>query len=154
MLNRKVVTEQDMKDMFELFESGMSTKEVVELTGWKQQTVYAWRKRWKKQKSKDNTPIVEETVTEQEKPAEDGLSDYAKAYLAGDPAVVHSIFDVERVVRIKSKKTSILYEVDGCDQKLMKITLPDGQTLAIEIGLFDKFVDEGIDVLLELKRTA
>ena len=150
----KKVTEQDQLDMFEMFDSGMSTKEVVELTGWKQNTVYSWRKRWKKQKTKETTPIVEETVTEQEKPAEDGLSDYAKAYLAGDPAVVHSIFDVERVVRIKSKKTGILYEVNGCDQKELKITLPGGQTLEIEIGLFDRFVDEGIDVLLELKKTA
>lgn len=81
-------------------------------------------------------------------------SDYAKAYLADDPAVVRSSFDIERIVRIKSRKTGILYEVDGEDQKKLKISLPDGKTLDIEIELFDKFVDEGIDVLLELKRTA
>ena len=154
MPNWKKVTEQDQLDMFGMFENGMSTKEIMELTGWKQQTVYSWRKRWKKQKNKGETPSVEETVTEQEKPAEDGLSDYAKAYLADDPAVVHSSFDVERIVRIKSKKTDILYEVDGCDQKTMKISFPDGRTLDIEIELFDKFVDEGIDVLLELRKTA
>ena len=154
MPNWKKVSEQDMKDMFEMFESGMSNGEVAELTGWKNATVYVWRKKWKKQKIKETTPAVEETVTEQEKPAEDELSDYAKAYLADDPAVVHSIFDIERVVRIKSKKTSSLYEVDGCDQKMLKISFPDGKTLEIEIELFDMFVDEGIDVLLELKKTA
>lgn len=154
MPSRKVVTEQDRIDMFELFDNGMSTRDVVELTGWKQQTVYSYRKQWKKQKSKNDAPAVEETVTEQEKPAEEELSDYDRAYLAGDPAVVRSIFDVERVVRIKSRKTGILYEVDGCDQKTLKISLPDGTTLSIEIELFDKFVDEGIDVLLELKKTA
>ena len=151
----KKVTEQDQLDMFEMFDSGMSTKEVVELTGWKQNTVYSWRKRWKKQRSKNDAPTVEETVTEeQEKSADVPISDYAKAYLADNPAVVHSAFDIERVVRIKSKKTSILYEVDGCDQKMLKISFPDGKTLEIGIELFDKFVDEGIDVLLELKRTA
>ena len=154
MPNWKKVTEQDKLDMFEMFENGMSNKEVTELTGWKNATVYEWRKKWKKQKSKSNPQIVEETVIEQEKPADAPISDYAKAYLADDPAVVHSSFDVERVVRIKSKKTSILYEVDGCDQKTMKISFPDGKTLEIEIGLFDKFVDEGIDVLLELRKTA
>lgn len=154
MANWNKVSEQDKKDMFEAFESGMSNKEVAELTGWKNATVYQWRKKWKKQKTNETTPAVEETVTEQDKPAEDGLSDYAKAYLADDPAVVHSIFDVERVVRIKSKKTGILYEMNGCDQKELKITLPGGQTLEIEIGLFDKFVDEGIDVILELRKTA
>ena len=68
--------------------------------------------------------------------------------------MVHSSFDVERIVRIRSKKTGILYEVDGEDPKKLKINLPDGQLLKIEIGLFDKFTDEGIDVLLELKKTA
>jgi hypothetical protein len=37
---------------------------------------------------------------------------------------------------------------------MMKITFPNGQTLEIEIQLFDRFTDEGIDVLLELKKTA
>ena len=150
----KKVTEQDQIDMFELFDNGMSTKEVVELTGWKQNTVYAWRKKWKKQRAKNETPTVEDAVIEQEKPAEEVLSEYAKAYLADNPAVIHSSFEVERVVRIKSKKTNILYEVDGVDQKMMKITFPNGQTLEIEIQLFDHFTDEGIDVLLELKKTA
>jgi len=148
------VTEQDKKDMFELFESGMSTKEVVELTGWKQNTVYSWRKQWKKQKNRSNAPVDEANETAEEKPAYKAISDYAKAYLADDPAVVRSSFDIERIVRIKSRKTGILYEVDGEDQNKLKISLPDGKTLEIEIGLFDKFVDEGIDVLLELKRTA
>jgi len=150
----KKVTEQDQVDMFELFDNGMSTKEVVELTGWKQNTVYAWRKKWKKQKDKNGVPDVEEAKAVEEKPAEEASSDYAKAYLRDDPAVVHSSFDVERIVRIRSKKTGILYEVDGADQKQLKISLPDGKTLEIEIGLFDKFVDEGIDVLLELRKTA
>lgn len=154
MPNWKKVTEQDQVDMFELFDNGMSTKEVVELTGWKQNTVYAWRKKWKKQKDKNSVPDVEEAKAVEEKPAEEASSDYAKAYLRDDPAVVHSAFDVERIVRIRSKKTGILYEIDGANQKQLKISLPDGKTLEIEIGLFDKFVDEGIDVLLELRKTA
>lgn len=148
------VTEQDKKDMFDLFESGMSTKEVVELTGWKQNTVYSWRKRWKKQKSKSTVPVEEVVETAEEKPAEEDISDYAKAYMADHPAGDHGIFDVERIVRIKSRRTGILYEVDREDHKKLKISLPDGKTLDIEIELFDMFVDEGIDVLLELKRTA
>lgn len=154
MPNWKKVTEQDKKDMFELFDNGMSTRDVVELTGWKQQTVYEWRRKWKKQKEKCDAPTVEEAKPAEETPSEEAISDYAKAYLANDPAVVHSSFDVERIVRIRSKKTSILYEVDGEDQKKLKISFPDGKTLEIEIGLFDKFVDEGIDVLLELRKTA
>lgn len=62
------VTEQDKKDMFELFESGMSTKEVVELTGWKQNTVYSWRKQWKKQKSKNTEPVEEVNEPAEESP--------------------------------------------------------------------------------------
>ena len=148
------VSEQDKIDMFEMFESGMSTKDVVELTGWKQNTVYSYRKQWKKQKSRNITLDADKPVTAEENAVDTVISDYAKAYLADDPAVVRSAFDIERVVRIKSRKTGILYEVDGNDQKILKISLPDGKSLEIEIGLFDKFVDEGIDVLLELKRTA
>jgi len=148
------VSEQDKIDMFEMFESGMSTKDVVELTGWKQNTVYSYRKQWKKQKSRNSTLDADKPVTTEENTADKVSSDYAKAYLADDPAVVRSAFDIERVVRIKSRKTGILYEVDGNDQKILKISLPDGKSLEIEIGLFDKFVDEGIDVILELKRTA
>ena len=151
---RRNVTEQDKLDMFELFENGMSTKDVVELTGWKQQTVYSWRKQWKKLKNKDNAPTVEQPVPVEETPAEEVLSDYAKAYLADDPARVHSSFNIERIVRIKSNRTNILYEVDGADQKKLKITLADGTSFDMEIELFDRFVDEGIDVLLELKKTA
>lgn len=151
------VTESDKADLFEMFEQGLSTKDIVELTGWKQNTVYTYRKRWKKQKKNEGSAEKIATVTEQEEPAKEEISDYAKAYLNNDPAVihmVHSSFDIERVVRIKSRKSDILYEVDGCDQKTLKISFPDGQSLNIEIGLFDRFVDEGIDVLLELKRTA
>lgn len=151
----KKVTEQDQLDMFELFDNGMSTKEVVELTGWKQNTVYAWRKKWKKQRNKSNdAAAVEEAAPTEEKPTEEVLSDYAKSYLKGEAYMSRSSFDIERVVRIKSRKTGILYEVDGCDQKILKISLPDGTTLKIDIELFDRFVDEGIDVLLELKKTA
>lgn len=155
MPNWKKVSEEDKKDMIEMFEAGMSVKEVSELTGWAKQTVYDKRRNWKKRRS-EKPEVIEEAETEQE--AQTGLenSDYAKSYLAGDPAVVHSSFEISRNVRIRSKKTGILYEMDdgNPNEKIIKITLADGKQIDIELGLFEKFVDEGVDVFLELKRTA
>lgn len=156
MTNRKIVSEADKKDMIEMFEAGMSVKEISELTGWTSKTVYAQRKNWKKRRTESVPEVVEEAEAEQE--AQTGLenSDYAKSYLAGDPAVVHSSFEISRNVRIRSNKTGILYEMDdgNPNEKIIKITLADGKQIDIELGLFEKFVDEGVDVFLELKRTA
>lgn len=156
MPNWKKVSEEDKKDMIEMFEAGMSVKEVSELTGWAKQTVYDKRRNWKKRRSEAKPEVAEEAETEQE--VQTGLenSDYAKSYLAGDPAVVHSSFEISRNVRIRSKKTGILYEMDdgNPNEKIIKITLADGKQIDIELGLFEKFVDEGVDVFLELKRTA
>ena len=152
----KKVSEEDKKDMIEMFEAGMSVKEVSELTGWAKQTVYDKRRNWKKRRNEAKPEVIEETESEQE--TQTGLenSDYAKSYLAGDPAVVHSSFEISRNVKIRSRKTGILYEMDdgNPNEKIIKITLADGKQIDIELSLFEKFVDEGVDVFLELKRTA
>lgn len=151
----KKITEEGKKDMAEMFEAGLSVKEVAELTGWARNTVYAQRKNWKKRRTKTEPDVTETVEPEQENTTSLADSDYAKAYLADDPAVVHSSFDISRNIRIRSRKTGILYEMDDeSDEKILKITLADGRTIDIELGLFEKFVDEGIDVFLELKRTA
>ena len=152
----KKVSEEDKKDMIEMFEAGMSVKEVSELTGWAKQTVYEKRRNWKKRRTENKPEVVEEAEQKQE--TQTGLenSDYAKLYLAGDPAVIHSSFEISRNIKILSKKTGILYEMDdgNPNEKILKITLADGKQIDIELSMFEKFVDEGVDVFLELKRTA
>lgn len=151
----KKITEEGKKDMAEMFEAGLSVKEVAELTGWARNTVYAQRKNWKKRRAKTESEVAENVGTKQETAPGLADSDYAKAYLANDAAVVHSTFDISRNIRIRSRKTGILYEMDDAtDEKILKITLADGKTIDIELGLFERFVDEGVDVFLELKRTA
>lgn len=156
MPTRKKITEESKKDMTEMFEAGLSVKEISELTGCTKSTVYAQRKNWKKRRNESKPEIVEEAVAEKDKPTGLENSDYAKAYLAGDFSHSTSVFEIERCVRIRSKKTSILYEMDAGNpnEKKLKITLTDGTSFDIELGLFEKFVDEGVDVYLEMKRTA
>ena len=156
--NYNKMTEENIKDMYEMFDSGMSGPEIHELTGRTQSVINRYRKLWKKERRASNvTEIPKEPAVKAEE-VKTGLenSDYAKSYLAGDPAVIRSSFEIERTVRIRSKKTGILYEMDcgESEAKVLKITLENGQTLNIELSKFEKFVDEGVDVFLEMKRTA
>jgi len=157
MRNYKIMTERDIQDMTEMFEVGLKNKEISELTGRSLSVVNRYKKRWKSEKKSVQTAVIED-VPEQETEVVESKkeeSDYAKAYYADDPAHVHSAFEIQRSVKIKSKKTGFVYEMDadGKDQ-IMKITLADGSVISIELWLFEKFVDEGIDVYLEMKRTA
>lgn len=148
-------TGEQMKDIFEMLDAGMTAREIADLVNLKQDTIYKYRRRWKKQRAKNEPEVAEEAETKTEVSTGLADSDYAKAYLANDPAAVRSSFDISRNVRIRSRKTGILYEMDdSSDEKILKITLGDGQTIDIEIGMFEKLCDEGIDVFLELKRTA
>lgn len=156
MRNYKMMTEHDIKDMYEMFDSGLTSKDISELTGRNLSVVGRYKKRWKSEKKSLQTATIEE-VPEQETNIESKKeeSDYAKAYYANDAAHVCSAFEIQRSVKIKSKKTGFVYELDtDSKDQIMKITLGDGSTINIEIGLFEKFVDEGIDVYLEMKRTA
>lgn len=157
MRNYNKMTEHDVKDMFEMFDAGLKSKEISELTGRNLSVVGRYKKRWKSEKKSVQTAEAEE-VPEQETEvveAKKEESDYAKAYYADDAAHVCSAFEIQRSVKIKSKKTGFVYELDtGSKDQIMKITLADGSVLSIELGLFEKFVDEGIDVYLEMKRTA
>lgn len=156
MRNYKMMTERDIQDMNEMFEVGLKNKEISELTGRNLSVVGRYKKRWKSEKKSLQVATIEE-VPEQETSIESRKdeSDYAKAYYANDAAHVCSAFEIQRSVKIKSKKTGFVYELDtDSKDQIMKITLADGSTINIEIGLFEKFVDEGIDVYLEMKRTA
>lgn len=156
MRNYKMMTEHDIKDMFEMFDAGLKSKEISELTGRSLSVVGRYKKRWKSERKSLQIATIEE-VPKQETDIESKKeeSDYAKAYYANDAAHVCSAFEIQRSVRIKSKKTGFVYELDTDNEdQIMKITLADGSTINIEIELFEKFVDEGIDVYLEMKRTA
>ena len=149
------VTKADKNDMFEGFDSGLTLEEVMELTGRCRSVVCRYKRKWKEERNMIAPAIVEEPEVKEEK-SEEVLSDYAKAYYADDPAFVRSSFDIKRSIQIRSKKTGILYEMDDTvkDKKVLNITLADGTSFKIELGLFEKFVDEGIDVVLEIKKTA
>ena len=150
------MTEDKKRDMFQMFEEKFKNREVAELIGCSEATVYDYKKEWRRLKALGEVPEVsKETETEQEVPEGLEHSDYAKAYLKNDPAVVHSSFEIQRNVRIRSNKTGILYEMDvSSGDRKMAITLADGQKLEIELGMFERFVDEGVDVYLEMKRGA
>ena len=150
-----VITEDKRKDMYEMFDNKLKGREIAELIGCNESTVWAYKKLWKAERSTKATPVPSEPKPETE--VKTGLenSDYAKSYLAGDPAVVHSSFEIKRSVQIRSRKTGILYEMDPTDdQQVLKITLSNGAEIQIELSMFERFVDEGVDVFLELKRGA
>ena len=153
MSKRKNMTEQDKKDMFEMFDAGMKEREIKELTGRSTSVIYTYKALWRSTKVSGKAEAETDTKAE----VKEGLesSDYAKAYLANDPAMVRSSFEIERNVRIKSRKTGILYEMDtASEERKIRITLTDGSTIEIELGMFEKFVDEGIDVFLEMKKAS
>ncbi len=143
-------TTEEIKDMYEMFENGLKTKEIEELTGAPKQTIYNRKSRWKKEK-KANAEVSKTSEEKTEETVKEEISDYAKSYLAGDPAVIRSDFEIRRSIQIRSKKTGILYEMEKGDKKL-KITLNEETQINIELDLFEKFVDEGIDVYLEMTR--
>ena len=152
MRTRWNFTKTELTDMHEMFESGMTTKEIQELTGRSRECIYKRRSRWKKEKEKNETvEVLKKREEKKDEPVKLEESDYAKSYLAGDPAVIRSNFEVRRSIQIRSTKTGIVYEMEHNDKKL-KITLADGSQIEIELGVFEKFVDEGIDVYLELTR--
>lgn len=156
--NYNKMTEENIKDMFEMFDNGMTGQEIHELTGRAQSVINRYRKLWKKERRANNVNEIPKEPAVKAEEAESRLqnSDYAKSYLTGDPAVIRSSFEIERTVRIRSKKTGILYEMEHgkSETKMLKITLENGQTVEIELSKFEKFVDEGVDVFLEMKRTA
>lgn len=151
------LTKQELEDIFELFDSKISIREISELSNRSKSTIERVKNMWKQARRIESTiSAIEVSVTESEEPSKLVSSDYAKAYLADDVAVVHSNFEIKRNVQIQSKKTGILYEMscNAQEKKTLKITLNDGTTFEIELGLFEKFVDEGVDVVIELSRTA
>ena len=155
MAKWNALTEENKKDIYEMMDSGMTSREIADLIGVKQSTIYNYRKAWKKQRARNKPEVAEEPETKTEVSTSLADSDYAKAYMANDPAVVHSLFDISRVTQIRSRKTGFLYEMDDAsEEKIVKITLKDGQEIRIELSMFEKFCDEGVDVFLEFKRTA
>ncbi len=156
MARWNALTEENKKDIFEMIDSGMTSREIADLIGVKQGTIYKYRKAWKKQRAKTNPEVIEEPETKKEEVSTSlADSDYAKAYLANDSRWANGSLDISRTVKIRSRKTEILYEMDGSDdEKIVKITLNDGQEIRIELKMFEKFIDEGVDVFLEFKRTA
>ena len=155
MAKWNALSEESKKDIYEMMDAGMTSREIADLIGVKQGTIYNYRKAWKKARVKNEHETTKDVEPKEESSTRLEDSDYAKAYLADDPAVVRSSFDISRNVRIRSRKSGILYEMDECsDTKILKITLDDGQIIAIELTKFEHLCDEGIDVFLELKKTA
>lgn len=149
-----LITEAEKKDMFEMFDADMKIKDIIELSGRSHTTVHRFKKEWKAERNMKASTIEKKEPEVAEEKNEEVLSDYAKAYYDNNPAVVRSSFDIKRSIQIRSKKTGILYEMDDVeDKKNLTITLDDGTMFDIELGLFEKFVDEGIDVVLEVKRS-
>ena len=156
MKNFKKMTENDKNEMFAMFDAGVSNREIAKRTGRSQNTVTLWKRRWKEQKDM-NEEKLETKEAEVKAKSDKGLgdSDHAKAYYKGDEAVIRSNLEIKRSVQIRSNKTGIQYEMDLNDaDKKMKITLTDGTEISIELATFEKFVDEGIDVYLEMQRSA
>lgn len=150
---RRPVTTMEVKDMYEMFDNDFQPKEIMEMTGRSKSVIAFYKRKWKAErsiekdesKSKDEEPATENTTN-------DILnSDYAEKYRAGDPAVVSSLFTISRKIEIASSKTGIRYESEG-DYRTIRVTLTDGTSFEMPIELFSKFVDEGLDVVIELDK--
>lgn len=158
MANWNKLTPEDEANMNKMFEAGLTLKEISNRTGRAMTTVVRFKRKWRETKSMKEAPVIdhEESVVEPKtEEIQVGLnqSDYAKSYLADDPVRKTATLDVKRTIQVTSRKTGILYETDITDpEKMMQITFPSGEMIHLNIKQFEKFVDEGIDVFIEVTR--
>lgn len=154
-MRRAHLTNQEVNDLNEMFENELKTKEIADLTGLSEVTVRRWKKIWLEERKTESTVEVKKEPEQKQEIIEPSLanSDYAKAYLAGDPVVIRTSFSIERTIRIRSNKTGILYELDNEQKdKVITITLVDGTKFDLDLKTFEKFVDEGVDVYIEMTK--
>lgn len=82
MRNYSIMSEQDIKDMYEMFESGLKSREICELTGRHASVVGRYKKKWKTEKKSEPAALIEEVPEQKTEVVESKKeeSDYAKAY--------------------------------------------------------------------------
>lgn len=141
------LTIEERQKIFECFDAGMSLNQTSEAVGRGHSTVACVKRDWKAKKELDklNEAIVEPAVEEPTK----ANSDYAKAYLSGDPRWGNSSLEVKKLIKIESSKTGFTYKrVAGSES--ISITNDNGQSIEVSMKFFEAFTDEVVDVYIEM----
>lgn len=145
------VTLKDKQEIFELLEAKMSYKDIHELTGRSFGVISNIKREWKQDREVPEIEPVVEAVPEKTEP-DIANSDYAKAVESGDARYVNNMLDVQRTLKIQSRKTNITYEMVNKDE--IRINFSDGNNIIMTLRAFERFADESVDVYLECAKYA
>lgn len=147
MPGKRMTTEERQK-IFECFDAGMSIRQTSEAVGRCRQTIEYTRRDWKTKKELDKLKeaIVEPAV---EEPTKEN-SDYAKAYLSGDPRWGNSTLEVKKLIKIESSKTGFTYKRVAGSESITIVMLDNGQSIDVPMKVFEAFTDEVVDVYIEM----
>lgn len=141
------VNQAEREDIFRYLDAGMKERELRERTGRSSETLHRIRKEWKAARAKAipveqvATPIVETAPSMAE-------SDYAKAYLSGDPRWANCSLSIKKSIQIESSATGFKYEM-AAGAGSIQITTPDGSWIDVPMDIFEKFSNEIVDVYIE-----
>lgn len=140
----KVKTEEEMV-IRNYLKSGMHFSEIEKLTGRKHPTIRRIRDKMLSEEGTASNNVVELPTEEVEKTPEsmDTVRDHRD-----DPRWASNI-SIRMVAKIVGNKTGYEYRADF-DKKLLTITTTEGIQLALGFDVIEKFLDEMIDVSVEV----
>lgn len=140
----KVKTEEEMV-IRNYLKSGMRFSEIEKLTGRKYSAIRRIRDKMLNEEGTTNDNVVELPTKEVEKTPEpmDTVREHRD-----DPRWASNI-SIQMVAKIVGNKTGYEYRADF-DKKLLTITTTEGVRLALEFRVIENFLDEMIDVSVEV----
>ena len=143
----KRVTKEEREDLYRCFDAGMTEREIHERTGRSNETIYRIKREWKLARQ-NVVPVVQVVTPIEESAPSMAESDYAKAYLSGDPRWANSSLSIKKSIQIESSATGFKYEM-GAGADSIQITTPDGSWIEVPMKDFEKFSNEIVDVFIE-----
>ena len=142
----KRVTKEEREDLYRCFDAGLTEREIHERTGRSRETLFRIKREWKL--SKEKAIPVEQVATPVETTQSMAESDYAKAYLSGDPRWANGSLSIKKSIQIESSATGFKYEM-AAGAGSIQITTPDGSWIDVPMDIFEKFSNEIVDVYIE-----
>lgn len=150
MMNVNPITIEEKETIRSYIRGGKSVKEIMQLTGRSHQPIYNIRNSMTEEieeipEVKAETP-VEVVSTEKPEPVQKMVSD-----CRDDPRWQLNI-DIRRIIKIEGKKTGYRYSVSDGPDKDLHIINDLGQEFTMEMRTIEKFIDELIDISIEVNK--
>lgn len=140
----KVKTEEEMV-IRNYLKSGMHFSEIEKLTGRKYPAIRRIRDKMLNEEDTSNDNVVELPTKEVEKTPEP--MDTVREHRDDPRFALH--ISIQMVADIVGHKTGWTYRADF-DKKLLTVTTTEGAQFALEFSAIEKFLDEMIDVSVEV----